>query len=91
VPNWKKALRQMLDNPNPCNYRYEDAARVLRHLRFSEEPNSGTSHRKWRLAPPDRPVVVIGLVKKGGEPMKKVYILTMVRILQENNLLPADV
>ena len=88
--NWRKLLAEMVANKNPCNYRYEQATRVLGHLGFVEAKNSGTSHRKWRLARPGRPTIIIGLVEGAG-PMKKVYILDMVRILQENDLLPDEV
>jgi hypothetical protein len=89
VGNWRKLLRVMASDARPISYHYEDAARILVNLGFVEAPNSGTSHRRWRLRLPDRPTIIVGLVKGSG-PMRKEYILDMVRALRENDLLPPE-
>lgn len=87
MAQWKKTLQRMLEDTDPRNYTYEDAAHVLDRLGFVVAPGEG-SHRKWRLRRSDGLVVVIGLVKKGHGPMKPVYIRDMVKQLRANELLP---
>jgi hypothetical protein len=87
--NWRKLLASMASDPRPITYHYEDAARILARLGFEEAPNSGSSHRKWRLRPPGRPPIIVGLVKGTG-PLRREYIQDMIRTLAENDLLPKD-
>jgi hypothetical protein len=89
MSSWRKLLRQMADDPKPVNYRYEDAARVLRHLGFACAPSSGGSHRHWRGHAPDGSLVVIGLKDAGNGPMKAVYVKDMVSTLRGAGMLPA--
>lgn len=90
MSNWRKLLDQMIADGRPDHYTYDDAATVLDHVGFTLASNSGTSHRKWRLKVPERPVIVIGLLDRGHGHMNQVYIKDMIRILRENDLLPKE-
>jgi hypothetical protein len=81
----------MANDPNPCNYTYDDAAGILAQLGFTLASRGGTSHRKWRRKDQGQPAVTIGLVDKGGGPMRKEYILDMIAALRRNNMLPPEV
>lgn len=81
----------MAVDPKPVNYAYEDAASILRALGFTLAKTSGTSHRRWRLMPPNGQSVTVALVDAGKGPMKSVYIKEMVRLLQVNDLIPPEV
>ena len=90
MARWKKALEQMLNDPNPVGYTYDDAALVLRHLGFDLASNSSGSHRKWRREIRPGTVVRIGLVQKGRGVMRDYLIRDMVAILREHRLIPPD-
>jgi hypothetical protein len=91
MSSWRNLLAQMAADHNPCTYSYSDAARVLTRLGFALASRPGTSHRKWRREIGDGRVVIIGLVDRGHGPIKKAYIVDMIAILRENNLLPEGV
>jgi hypothetical protein len=91
MASWRKRLQVMADDPNPCNYTYDDAAGILSQLGFALASKGGSSHRKWRRKDPGLPAVTIGLVDKGAGRMRKEYILDMIASLRRNNLLPPEV
>lgn len=86
--NWRKLLQQMAADPDPRRYTYDDAARILDHLGFSEPSGASGSHRRWRLKREGCNSVVIGLVDKGHGTLKPGYIRDLVKALQENGLMP---
>lgn len=88
MPSWRKRFAEMVADPNPCNYTYGEAAGLLKQLGFTLASKGGTSHRKWRLARSGVPSVIIGLVDRGTGPMKRAYIVQMVKVLRENGLVP---
>ena len=96
MTRWLKRLLGMVADPRPVSYTYAEAAAVLVGVGFELQPHQG-SHRKFRKviddpkAPGGRRTVIIGLVEKGRGPLKPAYIRTMVRTLQENDLLPDGV
>jgi len=81
----------MAGDPKPCTYTYDEAASILRALGFALAKTSGTSHRRWRLKPSSGQLITIALVDSGKGPVKSVYIKTMIRLLEENNLIPSEV
>jgi len=91
VPSWRKRLKEMADDPKPCNYTYDEAVSILKALGFALAKTSGTSHRRWRVKGPSGQPITIALVDSGRGPMKSVYIKTMIRLLEENNLMPSEV
>lgn len=76
----------MFANRNPCNYSYEDCARVLRHLNFEEAPNSGTSHRKWVRRADGVDAAFVVLRKPGSGPVGKEYVKEMLSTLASHGL-----
>jgi hypothetical protein len=88
MARWKKTLARMLTDTNPRNYSYDDAATILANLGFVEAPNSGTSHRKWRMALRGR-TVHVALVAGHGT-LKPGYIRDMVAVLRDGGLVPPD-
>jgi hypothetical protein len=66
---------------------------VLHQLGFTLATPTDGSHRKWRIDVPDETSpsgtrrVTIGLVERIG-PMKAVYVLKMVAVLETNGLIP---
>jgi hypothetical protein len=88
MSSWRKLLARMAADRKPTGYTYDDAATVLARLGFTLASRSGTSHRKWRREVPGKPTVIIGLVDRGNGPIRPVYIVEMIRILRENDLLP---
>ena len=72
MAQWKKLLVRMLEDTDPRNYTYDEAAQVLEHLGFALAPVSGTSHRKWRCRKGDGTVVVVGLKQQGYGTLKLV-------------------
>ena len=56
---------------------------------LAQAPNSGSSHRKFRLRLPGPRTIVVGLVKGRG-PLKSDYIADMIATLRANDLLPAE-
>lgn len=91
MASWRKLLARMAADPKPVSYTYDEAASVLGQLGFALASKGGSSHRKWRREEPGKPTVIIGLVDSGSGEIRKVYILDMIRILRENNLLPDGV
>lgn len=87
MANWRKRLQHMVDDPKPVNYRYREAASILRRLGFELAGGQG-SHRLWRLEIPGGSVPV-SLVDEGHGPMKSVYVKKMIQQLREHGLLPA--
>ncbi len=91
VASWRKLLARMVSDPDPREYTYDQAARVLDRLGFTLAPVGGGSPRKWRYRSPDgTTVVVVGLVDRGSGTLKPIYIREMVQQLQANGLLPSD-
>lgn len=90
MARWKKRLLQMLNDSDPRNYYYEEAARILAQLGFAEASNAGTSHRKWKLRKGDGSLIVIGLVEKGHGPLRPVYVREMIKQLVAHDLIPHD-
>lgn len=88
MAGWEKLLREMFASANPCNYSYEDCARVLTRLNFVEAPNSGTSHRKWVLERDGMAREFVGLRKPGSGPVGKEYVKDMLRKIRELGLYP---
>jgi len=89
VSNWRKLLREMLVDPKPVNYTYDDCARVLRQLGFVLATRSGTSHRKWRHAGVGGSATV-GLLDTPGF-LPREYVIDMLEQLKRNNLIPDNV
>jgi hypothetical protein len=94
MPSWKKLLASMVADPKPRSYTYEDAASVLSHLGFElANPKPRGSHRLWRISiekAHEKRTVYVGLVEAGSGNLKPIYVTKMVRILQENDLLPSE-
>jgi hypothetical protein len=93
MASWRKLLSQMANDPDPRNYTFEDAARVLERSGFVQAPSGGTSHRRFRLAVQDggeKRTVIVGLVDRGHGTLKPVYIRELVRVLREEGLIPDD-
>ena len=94
MSSWRKLLWQMRGDSDPRNYKYNDAARVLRALGFQlaqSKPNG--SHRVWRRPPPAGNIsgaLIVELVEKGHGTVKPVYIRTMIRTLDKAGLIPSD-
>lgn len=90
MASWEKLLREMFASGNPCNYSYEDCARVLKHLNFVESPNSGTSHRKWVRRIDGLPQATVGLLKPARGPVGKWYVKDMLSTIRALNLEPKE-
>ena len=90
MAQWRKLLARMLEDTDPRNYSYDEAAQILTHLGFALAPVSGTSHRKWRHRKTDGTVVVIGLKEQGYGTLKPAYIRDMIKLLREHDLVPHD-
>ena len=56
MAQWKKLLVRMLEDTDPRNYSYEEAAQVLEHLGFALAPVSGV----------DVAAKVVGYLVEGG-------------------------
>jgi predicted RNA binding protein YcfA (HicA-like mRNA interferase family) len=89
LSSWRKLLREMLDDPKPVNYTYEDCTRILLQLGYILATRGGTSHRKWRH-PSIGGRSTIGLLDtKGCIPRE--YVIDMLEQLKRNNLIPDNV
>ncbi|MCO4098772.1 MAG: type II toxin-antitoxin system HicA family toxin [Gemmatimonas sp.] len=92
MANWAKLLAQMVADPDPRNYTYADAVRILKALGFARPAGKrGGSHRVWRRADPSGNVhrtTIVTLVEKGHGTIKPVYIRDMVAALRDAGLLP---
>lgn len=88
MASWRKVFARMRESRNPCNFAFEDCARVLEHLGFTELPNSGTSHRKFVLRRDGEPPIIVPMVKPGAGPVKKWYVLDMLETLEQAGLFP---
>lgn len=92
--SWRKLLADMVADPRPRSYTYEQASGVLKHLGFKAAARKeGGSHRQWRLEIDDadgKRTVLIGLVQKGHGPMKRYLIEQMIDVLRANGLLPDE-
>jgi hypothetical protein len=94
MASWRKLLAEMVADPDPRSYTYDEAAGILMHLGFLGPQKPSGSHRKFRLEVAEggrRRGVIIALVDKGRGTLKPKYILVMVQTLRENNLLPDGV
>lgn len=89
MSSWRKLLREMLDDPKPVTYSYDDCTRVLRQLGYLLATRSGTRHRKWRH-PEVGGSSTIGLLDMPG-PQPREYVTAMLEQLKRNNLIPDKV
>lgn len=76
MSSWRKKLAEILEDPRPVNYRYDELANILRRLGF-EEGGRGSSHRVWRFSARDGNVHRVLLVDHGHGPLKRVYVEKM--------------
>lgn len=88
MARWEKILAQMLNDPDPRNYTYPEAASVLDGLGFRGPRKPKGSHRKWRLRKPDGTLVVVGLVEKGSGTLKPFLVRAMLKQLHLHGLVP---
>lgn len=86
MPRWERTLGEMMTNPRPVNYRYQDAAAVLDGLGFVCTRGDG-SHRIWKLRRPEGTIKVM-LVDSGHGPLPPGYIRRMLQVLHAANLFP---
>ena len=93
MPSWKKLLADMVADPRPRSYSYQDAVTVLRHLGFTPaNAKPKGSHRVWRYEFRDDEgkkitTAVVGLVDSGSGKLKPKYITKMIDVLQSHKLL----
>jgi hypothetical protein len=90
MSKWRKLLSRMVKDRNPRNYSYADAVRVMHGLDFTLAPHGAGSHRCWRGTALSGAVVVIGLVDQGHGSLKPYLIRDMIRQLEANGMIPAD-
>lgn len=94
MSSWRKLLRQMAADPDPRNYTYEDAVRVLNGLGFSAAKSKPSgSHRVWRRPDPGgnlHATLIVGLKDAGSGTMKPAYIRDMLKTLESAGLVPND-
>lgn len=97
MASWRKLLAQMVADPDPGSHTFDEAAGVLGHLEFNLAKPTKGSHRRFRRTvedstqPSGTRTIIIGLVQSGKGTLKPIYITEMVRVLQENHLLPEGV
>jgi hypothetical protein len=97
VARWEKLLGQIVTDPKPVSYTYDELATLLvSHLGFTLFSGGGSHRRFWRKIPsPDDPskgtTITIGLVDSGRGKQRPEYVREMVRTLRANSLLPKGV
>lgn len=94
MASWRKLLAQMVADPDPRSYTFDEAAKILVNLGFAPPKKPKGSHRKFRIEVSDPDAesgkrgVIVGLVDSGSGTLNPVYITEMVSTLQSNGLLP---